>query len=120
MRQRGDILEASNRACNAGRHYIIFYEGFDDINFIGGMVTHMKSDRNIAMSQKHFEKNDEAGNKFKFQFKNTQLVIAKLMKFETWGPFRKVGALSKDGIQFVEKAIDGLLKETWEVYLSKI
>jgi hypothetical protein len=120
MRQKGDILEASNRAQDAGRHYIVFYEGFDHVNFIGGMVTHMESERNIAMSQNHFEKNDEAGNSYKFQFGNTQLVIAKLMKFETWGPFSKVGALSEEGIQFIENIIDGLPQETWEEYLYRI
>ena len=120
MRQRGDILEASNRARDAGKHYIIFYEGFDEINFIGGMVTHMESERNIAMSENHFEKNDKLGNGYKFQFENTQLVIAKLMKFETWGPFTKVGALSEAGMQFVQNIIDDLPLETWEEYLHRI
>lgn len=120
MRQRGDILEASNRARNAGRHYIVFYDGYDDVNFIGGMVTHMESDKNVPMSDIHFEKTSEDGNDYKFQFENTQLVIAKLMKFEAWGPFTKVGKLSDEGVQFVESIIDNLPQETWEEYLYRI
>lgn len=119
MRKRGDILEASNRAYDAGRHYIVFYDGYDDTNFIGGMVTHMPSHKNAVMNQSHFYRTDSGGNNYKFQFDNSNLVIAKLMKFEAWGPFTKVGELTPEGINFVEITIGDLNSETWEEYRER-
>lgn len=119
MRKRGDILEANDRRFNAGRHYIIFYDGYNDENFIGAMVTHTENEKNVPMDSTHFEKADADGNEFKFQFEDTNLVKAKLMKFEKWGPFDKVGALTISGIQFVEKTIDSFVPETWEEYIER-
>src|SRR5690606_32681248 len=119
MRSRGDILEASNRAKNAGKHFIIFFDGYDDTNFIGCMVTHLESDNNVKMYQSHFNKTDNNGMNYKFQFDNTNLVIAKLYKVESWGPFDKIGELTTEGITFVEQTIQELPAETWEEYLIR-
>lgn len=119
MNQKGNILEASNRAFNAGKHYIVYFEGYDDINFIGGMITHMPSKKNIKMADSHFKKLDESGTNYKVQFDNTNLVIAKLKKFINWGPFTKVGELTNEGITFVEKTIGHLNEETWEEYVER-
>ena len=119
IRERGDILQASNRSFDAGWHYIVFYEGYDDVNFIGAMVTHLQSDKNIAMAEFHFENIDENQKGYKFQYDNTNLVVAKLKKFIDWGPFVKVGKLTKDGNDFVSQVIDHLNEETWEEYCER-
>lgn len=119
MFKKGDIIEAENRAIDAGLHYIVYYSGFDDKNFIGGMLTHTFSNKNKQMHVSHFHATNENGAKYKFQFENTHLVIAKLMKVESWGPFKKVGALTEEGITFVTETIDKLSSETWEEYLLR-
>lgn len=119
MREIGDILEASVRNKNAGLHYIIFYSGYDEINFLGAMITHLKSERNELMSIIHFESTDENGDLYKVQFDDTYLVKAKLMKLESWGPFKKVGQLTQEGINFVKEKIENSLSETWDEYLVR-
>lgn len=118
-RQRGDILEAKNRAKTAGRHFIIYYDGGNDTNFIGGMITHKLSEKNKSMLKSHFEALNEKGVKNKVVYDNTSLVIAKLVKFESWGPFTKIGKLSKEGIEFMVDAIDNLNSETWDEYIKR-
>ena len=119
MRERGDIFEANDRGYHAGKHYIIFYSGNSDIDFIGAMVTHSQNEKNVQMSEQHFENISEDGTQYKFQFDNTNLVKAKLFKFESWGPFTKIGKLTDSGIKFVEKTIDHLPAETWEEYKER-
>ncbi|HEX8514553.1 MAG TPA: hypothetical protein VF868_00030 [Bacteroidia bacterium] len=119
MRKRGDILEATDRSFHAGKHYIVFYDGYNDDNFIGAMLTHTVNDKNELMNASHFIEDDEKGNEFKVRFENTHLVKAKLMKFEKWGPFNKVGELTNSGIDFVENTIDHLQTETWDEYKNR-
>lgn len=119
MNKRGDILEAANRHVSAGLHYIIYYDGYDSFNFIGAMITHSNTIKNTSMNKSHFIEKDSLGNYYKVQFDDTYLVKAKLMKFESWGPFTKVGELSPEGVKFVESTIDNLISETWEEYLSR-
>lgn len=114
--ERGDILEAGDRSWDAGRHFIIFYDQFDGHDFIGAMVTHRESRKNIQMSEHHFEKFSEDGSLYEFQYDNTKIVIAKLRKFEIWQPFYKEGKLTASGIEFVENTIDKLDLETWDAY----
>ena len=116
IRQQGDILEAKKRDKTAGRHFIVYYEGYSEENFIGGMITHLEDKRNIPMNKSHFELYDKNDNKYKITFDNTNLVVAKLIKFESWGPFTKVGRLSQKGIEFVTENIGELNSETFEEY----
>ena len=116
----GDILEADDRRAKAGKHFIIYYGDHDGTNFIGAMVTHFEDlSKNRLMDETHFEKKDKSGNQYKFQYNRTFIVVAKLIKFSDWGPFIKIGKLSKDGIAFVVKCIEPLQEETWENYLSR-
>lgn len=119
-RSIGDILEASNRSYKAGKHYIIFYDGYDDNEFMGGVLTSTDNfPENILMNEYHFINTDENGNDFKVTYKNSKLVPAKLYKPENWGPFEKVGQLSAEGIAFVEDKIGHLEAEFWEEYILK-
>ncbi len=116
---KGDILEASNRSLKAGKHYIVYFDEGDDINFIGAMLTHMESEKNSAMSNEHFKTNDSKGNPFKFQYDYTYVVIAKLKKFHAWQPFTKIGELTESGIHYLEYIIGPLEAETWDDYLKR-
>jgi len=119
-RNIGDILEATDRTREAGYHYIIFYEGYTDDEFTAGILTSTnKYLVNILMDESHFINKDENGNDFKVTYKNSKLVPAKLYKPENWGPFKKVGQLSQDGILFVEENIGHLEAKFWEEYILK-
>lgn len=119
-RNIGDILEAKDRSVNAGRHYIIFFDGYNDSEFIGGMLTTTELfPQNILMTESHFINMDENGNEFKVTYKNSKLVPAKLYKPENWGPFEKVGQLSEEGIAFVKEHIGHLEAEFWKNYILK-
>lgn len=120
LRDIGDILEASDRSREAGFHYIIFYDGYSDNEFMAGVLTSTdKYPVNILMNLNHFLQKDENGNDFKVTFKNSKLVPAKLYKPENWGPFEKVGQLTEDGIAFVKEHVSHLEAEFWEEYILK-
>ncbi|WP_299767252.1 hypothetical protein [uncultured Dokdonia sp.] len=119
MLERGDILEAKNRQKGAGEHYIIFYAGKDETHFLGGMLsTSEYRGENIPMDRSHFETKDLDEKEYKISYKNSHLVPAKLMKLESWGPFKIVGKLTKGGVKFVENHIDHLDEILWEDYLE--
>jgi hypothetical protein len=114
--QKGDILQGSDRSYDAAKHYIVFDRPFGGDDFIGGMITHMQSDKNIQMQETHFEEIDKGGDKYEVQFDNTLLVKAKLRKFIIWGPFTLVGKLTPDGVAFFDKTTGNLNVETWDEY----
>jgi len=117
--QRGDILEATNRAVDAGYHYIIFYEGLNDQNFIGGMLTGSSMRGNISFVGLHFEVTNQSGVQWSIPSKKSYLVKAKLMKLHTWGPFRQVGKLTEEGCTLMYNTINDLQSETWDEYLNR-
>lgn len=119
MFQKGDILKASHRAIDEGRHFIVYFEGYSDENFIGGMITHSELYGNVKMEDEHFEKENEKGEKYKVTYDNSYLVNAKLMKPEIWGPFEKVGCLTENGKTFLENTIGELKSESFEDYLKR-
>lgn len=112
----GDILRATNRDSLTGLHPIIFYKDNSDLDFIGAMLTHYKTNKNIEMIESHFERYNENGDSYIFQFDNTKLVIAKLIKFNIWGPFTIIGRLTNSGIDFVSNIIDPLIEQSFEDY----
>jgi hypothetical protein len=119
-RNKGDILQATNRSRVAGFHFIIFYEGYEDNEFLAGVITTTdKFPVNYVMQSNHFVEEDDNGKHYKITFKNSKLVPAKLFKPEQWGPFDKVGQLTAEGICFIEKHIGQLEPEYWEDYILK-
>ncbi|KQC02363.1 hypothetical protein [Pedobacter sp. Hv1] len=117
--KRGEILRASKRGRKQGFHYIIYYSGFDNNNFIGAMLTSMVSDKNVLLSPEHFEQYNPQGDRYQVQFDDSYVVIAKLIKLESWGPFIPKGQLSQIGCEFITDLIDNLQEETWEDYLKR-
>ena len=119
MFSKGDILEASKRLRSEGLHYIIYYSEHSNDHFIGGMITSSKDYENIAMEQSHFKNRDENQKQYKITYKDSYLVKAKLVKPDNWGPFKKVGALTPEGIGFVTKEIEHLDEMTFDEYKNR-
>lgn len=117
----GDILLSTHIELRNGYHPIIYIEAkpYSRNEFIGAMITRSDINGNIALSDAHFFDNDEEGNKYQIIFKNNYLVPAKLIKFEDWGPFRKQGQLTKEGIDFLQKTIGTLHEETFANYYRR-
>lgn len=82
-----------------------------------------KSERfesNVLMQSNHFKSNDKQGNKYEVLFNNSHLVNAKLIKKSEWHPFRKVGELSEEGLEFVEANVNVIEAKLWEEFLKVI
>ncbi|CAH0185783.1 MULTISPECIES: hypothetical protein [unclassified Pedobacter] len=116
---KGDILEATDRSIDAGMHYIIYLEQTNEERFIGAMLTGLAIDKNELMPNEFFHTHSETGKRYKIPSKQSHLVKAKLIKLESWGPFRIVGSLTEKGLRFVLDLIDHLHSETWEEYLKR-
>ena len=50
MRLKGDILEATDRGYDAGKHYIVYWDGYDDNNFIGLQDLYFTNEGNFNCS----------------------------------------------------------------------
>lgn len=114
----GDILWG--RRNSDAIHPIVFIEDADTEFFIGAMLTHSNRFKvNILMKPEHFERTDEEGNVYSFQFNNTYLVEKKLMKKIEWKPFSKAGKLTELGIGFLLEKIGSQGPVLWEDYLEE-
>lgn len=82
------------------------------------LTTSENYEENIPMEENHFETKNLDQNNYKIKYQNSHLVLAKLMRLESWGPFRIVGKLTIKGVEFVENHIDNLEKILWEDYLA--
>jgi len=116
---RGDILKATHRAIKEGKHFIVYFDGNSDDDFIGGMITHSELYGNVKMEIDHFEKVDGNGINYNVTYDDSYLVKAKLFKPNIWGPFTKVGCLTDDGIFFLSNTIEELETESFESYLLR-
>ena len=99
-------------------HPIVYLQYKDSNFFVGAMLTTSDYADNILMAEKHFKIKDSKGIMYKFLFRNTHLVNAKLVKRNEWGPFEKVGELTVEGIEFVESRIKAKNPVFWEEYLN--
>lgn len=121
MFNKGDILAAKDRSRAAGYHFIVFYEYIGSNNFTGTFITTDGDfEQNIQMKDNYFEEVDENGGTYAVQNNDSFLACAKLIKLEVWGPFTKVGKLSKDGINFLEDSIGGLEPILWEELINSL
>jgi len=110
----GDILLATHREINKGYHPIVFITGNSVDDFVGGMITHQAiANRNVKMKESHFEPN------FKVTYENSYLVRGRFIKSEEWGPFKKKGQLTPEGIEFVLRIISELPLETFATYFVR-
>lgn len=101
-------------------HYMVFIEKISFSDFIAVMIsTKCADNKNIIMSENHFEKKFIDNEDCKITFNNSHLVPAKLYKYFNMGPFELCGILSKDGLNFVKKNIENLNLESWSSYLER-
>lgn len=115
--KKGDILFGRNGS--GAIHPIVYLDEHDQNFFIGAMLTKSSNyTDNILMAEKHFKKRD-LNNKYEFCFNNTHLVNAQLIKKDEWKPFRKVGELTNEGIEFIKSKINDKEPRFWEDYLNK-
>ena len=111
----GDILKATHRDKEKGRHYIIYISGHSEQDFVGAMITHLQDiTKNVWMVESHFEPN------YPINYDESLLVRGRFIKPENWGTFKKVGKLTKKGIDFLKEVTDDLPTETFADYYVRI
>ena len=119
--RKGDILKGSKRGREAAFHFIAFLDGRDGNSFIGAVLTHSsRYGNNVLMAEEHFKKTGTNDKKFEFQFGDSYLVKGKFIKLQDWGPFTKIGELTKKGIDFVDSETKDLEPELWDDYFERI
>lgn len=107
----GDILYATYRDKERGCHPIIYISGHSEQDFVGAMITHLQDlTKNVWMAESHFEPNCP------ITYDDSLLVRGKFIKPEDWGAFKKVGKLTKEGINFLKEVTDDLPTETFADY----
>lgn len=110
----GDILEGTNRKFHEAFHYVVFYAGDPDDDFCGGFITTSPKYQNIPMKSEHFESGHKIG------YNNSYLAAHKFIKLKDWGPYTKVGRLTREGIQFMEEKIGELQAVLYTDYIKKL
>ncbi|WP_291101610.1 MULTISPECIES: hypothetical protein [unclassified Flavobacterium] len=115
----GYILKGITNHKNRG-HYMVFIKEYYFPDFIAVMIsTKNVENKNILMSENHFEKKFDDNENCKVIFKNSHLVPAILHKYFEMGPFELCGILTEDGINFVSENIENLDIESWSAYLHR-
>jgi hypothetical protein len=114
--RKGEIIYG--RKNSDAEHPILFLEDKDNLHFIGVMLTSKKRNKNISLPKEYIIKQNENNESYEFQYMNTHFVNARLLKKNKWEPFRKIGEITPEGIEFVEQNIIGKDEESWEDYLD--
>lgn len=112
--RKGDVLYGKRRS--DAIHPIIFWEDHSQEFFIGIMLTSKgRYKKNIPLKPEFIRVNSSDGKKFEFQYDNTHIVRAKLLKRKDWEPFRKIGEINEDGLEHIEMALSKEENEVvWE------
>jgi hypothetical protein len=114
---RGDVLYGAKKS--DAIHPILLLGDRDEDFFYGIMLTSKKRPDNIALPAGFIEKTNFNGAKYEFQYRNTHFVGVLLLKKIEWAPFRKIGAINKGGIRYIEKFINLRDPIVWEEYLKR-
>jgi|GEM_PF-811255 len=119
--KKGDVLEGTDRRRKAARHYIIALEPYRPGDFIGVMLTSSNEyPENIPMKSEYIRTHADDETEFKFQFKNTHFVKGRFIKLESWGPFTKVGELTREGMDLVDEETKDLAPIPWDDYVARM
>jgi hypothetical protein len=108
---KGDIIQGRHRARDEAYHPIVYFKELNNEYFIGGMITHAKAYGNIQLLDSHFERKINSDSRPNFFVKNY------LIKKMEWSPFKLIGRLSKEGVNFVTSHLNGTEPQVWEDYL---
>jgi len=104
---KGDILKGKKGVIY---HYAIHLDGDLNQDFIGAVLTTKGSDKykdNVPMKKEHFVEGHKIG------FDNSHIIKMRFVKLKEWGPFEKVGELTKEGVKFIEAETNGLGPKLW-------
>lgn len=104
MFKKGAIILGSKRSKKTARHPIVYWSDNDDGSFLGLVLTHSSTGKNIKMEKSHFGSDDE-GLKFD-QKRPTYVVPCLFMKPAEWGPYKQVAQVTILGLGFLEENID--------------
>lgn len=118
--QKGDIVTGTNRHFDAAYHSIVYLGDSLDHEFIGVILTKSRGWSNIRLPENYISTNDEAGNRYSFQYNNTHFARVVLDKPRVWGPYYKVGQITPEGITFIEGHIQGMAPMTYDEYRAKM
>ena len=106
--KKGDILRGRKKSFREAYHPIIFIGGTDEIPVVV-ILTHSGSfPCNIKMQLNHFETSSYEESSY--------FVAHKIEKMVDWGPYEKVGRLTKEGISFIESNLPDSSPITWSEY----
>jgi len=119
MIKEGDILKGEKRGRDAAYHMIIYLKSNNSDSFLGVVLTHSEIKDNILMKKEHFIEVDKRGKKYEFSFNNTYLVKGVFIKPGEWGPFEKIGELTKEGIKFIKLKINNCSPFFWDDYINQ-
>lgn len=103
--KKGEILFASNRSKKAGMHPIVYWGDTQGPLFYGLMLTHSTIYDNIQLQKEHVQVSTDSGEDYIFQYDESWIVNQVFYKFDEWGPYSKVGALTPDGIHYLEENV---------------
>lgn len=109
MFQRGDILRGSKRARTEAWHPIVYLDGPEEAP-LAVMLTHtdnVAEPCNVKIEQAYIRGGLDGREQY--------FVAHRLQKLSEWAPYKKVGELTNEGIDFVESQLPaGSL--TWDEY----
>jgi len=117
--RKGEIFKGTKRGRDAARHPIVYLGGNADGSFVGAVLTHSEKLDNSTMKKEHFKESDVDGKKYELDFDNTLLVGKCFIKPQEWGPYIKIGELTKEGIEFVESVTRGQSPVFWDDYVDR-
>jgi len=103
----GDIVSS-----NITNHPIVYIDSYFD-DFIGCLITHSTTDEysdNIGLRKSDFI--IEEG--FSVIYDDSYFVSKKTIKKAEWGPFEKVGQISKYGIKLIKSYIKNKESQLWK------
>jgi len=106
----GQILIGDRRKHPLAYHLIVYLRPSEiPSHFVGLMLTHDAGKGNLKMSKEHFTNG--------FNYDNTFVVNAYLLKPEEWTPFKKIGSLTELGLRFVYTNINTNNPVLWEEFV---
>ncbi len=113
MFKKGHIIWGENRDGDKskGYHPIVFLKEVNELFFEGAMLTHSSNWGNIKMEKEYYHliKSDD----------RTQYLVKNLLiKKNEWGPFERIGYLTKEGLRFVEESLEGTEPMHWEDFIK--
>lgn len=101
----GDILEASKKSPQEGKHPIIFLGEYHDPSFfVGTFLTHAKGYKDYENIP--FEELDFIPG-YKIKDGHSYFAPVLFLKREEWGPYYKVGKLTERGLSRVQEVTGG-------------